>query len=229
MADILSTTESSLTTCKEAGSPCLYHQEITQLREQLVDLTAKAHTDVLTGLHNFRFFKDVLPLEMERTRRTGQPLTIILLDVDHFKAFNDRWGHESGNLALSHIAALIADTLRKLDIACRYGGEEFVIILPDTSLLMALRVAERLRKVIETSPLMLGDNPVPLTASLGIDEYRFFSNETPESLLARVDQWLYQAKQRGRNQLAFPDPVSVVTLVSAEEKHALFFNDDTRD
>lgn len=212
----------SLITCAETGKACQLQQEMALLRDQVRDLAEKVHTDLLTGLHNYRYFQEVLPLEMERTLRTGQPLSIILLDVDHFKAFNDRWGHEAGNQALQRVGGLINESLRKLDIASRYGGEEFVIILPDTPLKQAIKVAERLRAMIEENPLTLDDTSVTLTVSLGVDEYSFHRGETSVSLLARTDQWLYQAKQAGRNRVGHPPVSCGENFVSSEEKAALF-------
>lgn len=222
---------SSLITCVQTGNVCQLQQELLLLRDQVRDLAEKVHTDLLTGLHNYRYFQEILPLEMERTLRTGQPLAIILLDVDHFKAFNDRWGHEAGNQALQRVGALIKDALRKLDVASRYGGEEFVIILPDTPLKQAVKVAERLRSMIEDHPLLIAGTPVGLTVSLGVDEYSFHRGETPASLLARADQFLYQAKQEGRNRVAHPPIICGENFVSAEEKTALydFFSDSSQN
>jgi diguanylate cyclase (GGDEF)-like protein len=181
-------------------------------------------TDALTGLYNFRFFRETLALEMERTRRGTQPLSMILLDIDHFKNFNDKWGHDVGNKALIHISNLIKITIRKLDFGCRFGGEEFVILLPNTDLLQAVNVADRLREMIASEPLEIDKHSIAITASLGVDEFTSRNSEACEAFIHRVDSWLYKAKQSGRNQVAYPVP-SIETKtdsVTQEEKNALF-------
>lgn len=227
MADLLLENLPPLAICSDTGIPCPLQREIESLQEQIRELADKAHTDLLTGLHNYRYFQETLPLEMERTLRSGQPLALILLDIDHFKVFNDQWGHEAGNRALAHIGVLIKNALRKLDIACRYGGEEFVIVLPDTSLREAIGVAERLRLHIESTPLLMGEEELKLTASLGVDEYRYHSGECSSTLLSRTDQWLYRAKEKGRNQVAHRALNPRASHVNTMEKDMLFkFFDD---
>jgi diguanylate cyclase (GGDEF)-like protein len=210
--------------CPRGDTPCQFLQELQTLREEVDLLKEQVRTDALTGLYNFRFFSDALPLEMERASRSFQPLSLIILDIDHFKSFNDRWGHELGNRALSHIAQLVALTVRKLDFACRFGGEEFVILLPNTDLRQALNVAERLREIIATTPLVNEQELITITASLGVDEYRGNHSDSPEGFIERVDAWLYQAKHAGRNCVKGPviEPADVRTTVTTEEKDALF-------
>jgi diguanylate cyclase (GGDEF)-like protein len=161
---------------------------------------------------------------MERASRSFQPLSLIILDIDHFKGFNDRWGHELGNRALSHVAQLIGLTVRKLDFACRFGGEEFVILLPNTDLRQAKNVAERLREIIATTSLALEQELITITASLGVDEYRGNHSDSSDGFVERVDAWLYQAKHAGRNCVKGPviEPADVSTTVTTEEKDALF-------
>jgi len=211
--------------CPHGENQCEYVSEIIQLRKEVDSLTELVRTDALTGLYNFRFFKETLALEMERTRRSTQPLSVILLDIDHFKKFNDKWGHEIGNHALIHVSSLIKVAIRKLDFGCRFGGEEFVILLPNTDLRQAVSVADRLREMIETIPVKTNDqNFITLTASLGVDEFTSRNSETSEGFIHRVDAWLYKAKNDGRNQVAFPVPSSTIRTdsVSPEEKSALF-------
>ena len=210
--------------CPLSEAPCQFMQELQSLRQEVVLLKEQVRTDALTGLYNFRFFSDALPLEMERARRSFQSLSLIILDIDHFKGFNDRWGHELGNRALSHIARLIGVAIRKLDLACRFGGEEFVILLPSTDLCKARNVAERLRDIIAITPLMHDQEVIPITASLGVDEFRGSHSDTPEGFIERVDAWLYQAKHAGRNCVKGPliEPSEVGTTVTTEEKEALF-------
>lgn len=198
--------------------------ELLNLRSEVNDLRHQVQTDALTGLYNFRFFSNILPLEMERTRRAAQPLSLIILDIDNFKQFNDRWGHELGNQALVHVSQLIAQTIRKLDFACRFGGEEFAIVLPNTDLYQAINVAERLRFAIDSSPLETGNDLIPLTASVGVDEFKSTHTDNPQGFIERVDAWLYQAKKLGRNLVKGPvvSPVDTNTNVTADEKEALF-------
>ncbi len=210
--------------CPLGDASCQFLQELSSLRQEVDVLKEQVRTDALTGLYNFRFFSDALPLEMERASRSFQPLSLIVLDIDHFKGFNDRWGHEVGNRALSHVAELIGLTIRKLDFACRFGGEEFVILLPNTDLRQALNVAERLREIIANTPLLQGQDSITITASLGVDEYRGNHSDSPESFLERVDAWLYQAKHAGRNCVKGPviNSADVGSTVTIEEKDALF-------
>lgn len=190
--------------------------EINKLDEQVI-------TDALTGLFNFRYIHQALDQEFERTLRTGQDTTLILLDLDHFKQVNDQWGHDIGNRALQQTAALINSTTRKLDIPCRYGGEEFLIILPSTDLKTGSQVAERLRTQIESTPLVIGDSTISLTASAGVDSFTPTSGFTPDVLIKRADSWLYKAKADGRNRVCSGElPQKPTTTVSSEEKAALF-------
>lgn len=210
--------------CPSSGQDCQFKNELLSLRSEVNDLRHQVQTDALTGLYNFRFFSSLLPLEMERARRASQPLSLIILDIDHFKQFNDRWGHELGNQALIHVAQLIAVAIRKLDFACRFGGEEFAIVLPNTDLYQACNVAERLRFAIANSVLEIGNNLIYLTASLGVDEFKSTDTDNSQMFIERVDAWLYQAKYAGRNLVKAPvaHPVDVTTHVTVDEKQALF-------
>jgi diguanylate cyclase (GGDEF)-like protein len=222
VSDMLGNPEKTDLLCLSAGASCQYLDELKQLRRDVAQLSEQAHSDALTGLHNYRYFHQTLPLEMERTRRSGQPLALILLDIDHFKKFNDQWGHELGNRALIHVAHLISLAVRKLDMACRFGGEEFVVILPATDLGQAAVVAERLREMVESTPLKDAGREIHITASLGVDEFKLQHADTPEMLLQRVDAWLYHAKAAGRNRVAGPDLTKEAISVTPEEKGALF-------
>jgi diguanylate cyclase (GGDEF)-like protein len=212
--------------CLRGDSSCEFLNEIIQLRSQVKKLTDEVRTDALTALFNFRFFSETIELEMERTRRGAQPLAMILLDVDHFKMFNDNWGHELGNRALIHIASLIKMALRKLDIACRFGGEEFVVLLPNTEIHQAVHVAERLRLMIAATPIKFDDvQSASITVSVGVDQFLNTTGDNSEAFIQRVDAWLYSAKHTGRNKVCHPhlatNKVSA-TLVTPDEKSALF-------
>jgi diguanylate cyclase (GGDEF)-like protein len=210
--------------CPDSGGKCQFLDELQALRKEINDLRHQVQTDALTTLYNYRFFSNLLPLEMERARRSLQPLSLILLDIDHFKQFNDRWGHELGNQALIHISHLISATIRKLDFACRFGGEEFAIILPNTDLQQAIHVAERLRIAIATAAFNAEESEVYLTASMGVDEFKATDTDSPNSFVERVDLWLYKAKNAGRNLVKAPAvvPLDTRTHVTADEKDALF-------
>lgn len=217
--------------CLLGDSPCRFAQELQNLREQVSLLKEQVRTDALTGLYNFRFFSDTLPLEMERARRSFQALSLIVLDIDHFKKFNDTWGHELGNQALSLVANLIRLTIRKLDYACRFGGEEFIILLPNTDLGQARSVAERLREVIQNTPLLHNGHTLSITASLGVGEFRANHNDTPEGFVERVDSLLYEAKNDGRNRVksSVIDSAPVQSTVTPDEKAALVDLFDSRN
>jgi diguanylate cyclase (GGDEF)-like protein len=223
-ADSTSTPKKSsnhLPVCPSGKKECHIIDELAELRRSLAELSELVRTDPLTGLANYRYFSRALEQELERTERSAQPTTLIMLDIDHFKRVNDQWGHEIGNQALIHIAKLTRQTVRRLDIPCRYGGEEFAIILPNTNLQASIPVAERLRQTIAETPLTLGDKKLHMTASLGIDTYRIGEKATPKELVQRVDHYLYQAKQEGRNLVRHASlPPSEV--VSREEREDLF-------
>lgn len=213
--------DSALPVCPLGKQDCPFIEELTEIRSSLDELSELVRTDQLTGLANYRSFCQLLEQEMERTQRSGQPTSLIMLDIDYFKQVNDRWGHEVGNQALLHIARLMLQTVRRLDTPCRYGGEEFAVILPNTDLGAALPVAERLRQIIAETPLSLGDQQLELTASLGIGTFQLGEKSRPEELVQRADHYLYQAKQEGRNQVRHPE-LPKAELVSRDEKDALF-------
>ena len=210
--------------CPKQGDPCVNKQEFAQLRLKVKELSQLVLTDPLTGLFNFRHFNQTLINEMERTRRTGDTTILIMLDLDFFKQVNDRWGHEVGNQALKLTAQLMLLNTRKLDVVCRYGGEEFALILPMTDLSTGAKVAERIRKAIDNAPLLIDGEDVGLTASLGVAAFSRSQQELPERLVERADQYLYQAKQEGRNRVCHENIESLKTdsSVSADEKAALF-------
>lgn len=159
-----------------------------------------AITDVLTGLNNRRYFEQVLPQELERATRYNQEFGLLMIDVDNFKIFNDTYGHPMGDRILSTIAASIEKTLRSVDFAFRYGGEELVVILPETDQKSACKVAERIRQRVarDTKKLMRGTLKEPITVSIGVASYPGDGAEA-EMLVAKADDLLYQAKNSGRN------------------------------
>lgn len=155
--------------------------------------------DELTKLFNKRYFNTHLQLEVERANRHGHPLSLLLLDIDNFKHHNDTYGHADGDRVLARLGQVIAESLRVNDVPCRYGGEEFTIILPETSGEQATVVAERVRarfagEIFQPTP----QDTVRKTVSIGVTQYR--AGESGQSLLERADQNMYEAKQRGKNQ-----------------------------
>ena len=164
------------------------------------DLLEKwATTDPLTELMNRRHFFELAERELEQTRRSSRPLSFIMLDIDHFKEVNDNYGHLIGDLALIKLAKLLKQQLRKVDFCGRYGGEEFILCLPDTPASGALEVAERIRnEVSQISIEAAKDHPLTFTISLGIAENK--NDKNVEDILKRADSALYNAKESGRNQ-----------------------------
>lgn len=168
-----------------------------------VDLSVEmAVTDPLTGLHNRRYMVRHLETLMASATQSGKPLSFLIIDVDHFKTVNDTYGHAAGDEALRALAGRIGSNIRGMDLACRYGGEEFVVIMPETEGAEALRVAERLRQSAEASPFAIAGSvgELHLTVSIGIAGLEG-SEDTPEALLERADQALYRAKGEGRNRV----------------------------
>lgn len=160
-----------------------------------------ADHDDLTGLFNHRMHYQRLGEEFARSGRTGQPISLLLLDIDHFKQVNDRYGHLAGDLALKTISDLIASTCRAMDIACRYGGEEITVILPETAADAAMIAAERLRQIIEAQAFDFEDNKnVHITVSIGVatSSERFAS---ATELTGGADRAMYRAKEQGRNRV----------------------------
>lgn len=210
--------------CPLGISDCDWEQQLSVLKREVVQLQSQASSDPLTGLFNYRYFETILQNEMQRSNRTGLSTILIMVDLDFFKKVNDEWGHEGGNRALQLTASIFRQELRAFDISCRYGGEEFALILPQTALPMAVRVAERVRLAIQNTPVDFADKQFRITASMGVGVYQIHDNLSFEGFVDSADQYLYQAKQNGRNQVCFPDFASIKapTAVSSEEKAALF-------
>jgi diguanylate cyclase (GGDEF)-like protein len=155
-------------------------------------------TDQLTGLYNRRHLDAALDAELERARRDRTPLGVLMLDVDHFKAFNDRFGHPEGDALLKAIAALLREQLRPTDTVARYGGEEFTVLLPRTPRAEAVRIAERLRRRL--AELAFGPKGATTTGSFGLAVWPE-DGATGAELMAAADAALYEAKRLGRNRI----------------------------
>lgn len=157
--------------------------------------------DELTGLYNRRHFLHVLQLEWKRASRFKHPLSLLMIDVDHFKKYNDAYGHKEGDRVLKHMGNLLVKTLREVDTLARFGGEEFVVLLPDTDRSGALAVGEKLRRVVEAEKFTLSDqNAKPVTISVGVANFPDDVREL-EDLIDHADIALYDSKDRGRNRV----------------------------
>jgi diguanylate cyclase (GGDEF)-like protein len=174
------------------------NREAALLREKLRE---QAMRDQLTGLYNRHYVEEWFGLELRRAQRHGRPIAAIMLDVDHFKRFNDSFGHEAGDLVLRELAGALRRSTRGSDVASRYGGEEFLVLLPECRFDAALRKAEQLREEIAKLELRYDGRPLgPVTASLGVAAFPDHARES-EELLRHADKALYLAKQTGRNRV----------------------------
>ena len=164
---------------------------------------SKALTDELTGMGNKRALQSCLHRETERSIRRKQPLSTLIIDIDHFKKVNDTHGHRAGDAVLKQFGSLIQKNLRKTDLSFRYGGEEFVLILEETDKEHALQAAERIRQAVQESNFAFEDLTIPVSASFGCATYKL--GETMDSFIERADQALYLAKNSGRNTVRHLD------------------------
>ncbi|MGZ9067349.1 MAG: GGDEF domain-containing protein, partial [Burkholderiales bacterium] len=183
-----------------------------KLRKALDELRTQAVTDSLTELYNRRYFWDELGRELIAARRKGLVFSLILMDIDYFKNVNDTWGHEAGDLVLKACADLLRSSIRGSDIAVRYGGEEFAMLLPETSAEVAEERVETLRREIEAMEVPYGSAGIRITASFGIAQYDGVTRDAA-SLMRSVDEALYEAKQSGRNRVTVHRPPPAVRAV----------------
>ena len=163
-----------------------------------------SHRDGLTGLLNRRAMQEALEAQMRRSRRNGEAFVLMMLDADHFKAINDQHGHAVGDLVLKHLSTLLHSGMREVDRLARFGGEEFLVLLPGVTLAEAIPVAERLRALVAATPLADGDAAISVSVSVGIAEW-VGATEDLSRLLVRADAALYQAKQRGCDRVALAE------------------------
>ena len=212
--------EKSQAQCSVHGDDCPHAEKLRECQTELMALQSFVRLDELTGLFNYRHFMHSIEAEFERVRRSGQTLSLIMMDVDHFKAFNDRWGHEGGNIALREVSRIVHSTVRRTDIPCRYGGEEFAILLPDTPLAAAISLAERLRSNIADMALNIDGKAIHISASFGVDCFSVSDNVDVTRFVAKTDAFLYEAKQAGRNCVKHA-PARLETSVSNEERNLL--------
>jgi len=176
-----------------------YAQQLHEANEKLVQLAVH---DGLTGLYNQKHIQHILPIEIERASRFKHPLSVMMVDVDGFKQFNDSYGHIAGDQALRHIAHLLRDHVRSVDIPCRYGGEEFLLVLPEAGDRESLMIGERLRGLIEGHPFATGfpGRTAHLTVSIGLARLSP-QTATAKELISLADTCLYRAKRSGKNKV----------------------------
>lgn len=179
-------------------------RESETLRENLDKARKSAVRDPLTGLPNRLAYNERIKAEFARHRRAGHPLSLVVLDIDKFKGINDTYGHLAGDRVLKHMARELRDQVRTQDFFGRFGGEEFVVLLPDTARAGAVELAEKLRRHMETRRFTYKKTPVSVTISCGVAE--FTATDTIESAFSRADEGLYAAKENGRNRTEAIDP-----------------------
>ena len=182
-----------------AGKTVLKYLENNLELEYMQHILSLAAVDSLTGLFNKRHFDEVFGKEVARADQTQQPLSLIVLDIDHFKKINDNFGHPVGDAVLKHVATVVKGQVRQGDTLCRVGGEEFALILPLTPLPLATQAAELIRAAVEANACDAAGRSIPATLSLGVAQLA--PGEVPEGLYQRSDERLYAAKHSGRNRV----------------------------
>jgi len=177
-------------------------QEIEQLQQNLQAVRAESLTDPLTTLSNRKFFDQALAKAMAEAKEKNEPLSLLMSDIDHFKSFNDKYGHLTGDQVLRLVAISVKQNVKGQDIAARYGGEEFIVVLPNTALQSAITVADHIRRTVMTKELLkrsTGERLGRVTISIGAAVLR--PHDTAHSLIERADNCLYAAKRQGRNRV----------------------------
>ena len=182
-------------------------EKVDELAAELKDANEKlrglAFRDGLTGLYNRRFFEDQFEKELDRVNRYSRLLSLVMIDIDHFKNINDTYGHPQGDIILSTVAQVFDTAIRHPDTAARYGGEEFVVILPETDVKGAVVLAERLREAVEKLEINAGNEIIKITISLGVTEYKMEKGRKSMSeVIDTADRALYHSKETGRNKLS---------------------------
>ena len=190
----------------------------------------QANIDMLTGLYNRRFLEDYTRKLLAIARRRERPVGLIMIDLDHFKSFNDLYGHEIGDRMLRHFAKTVTGSMRETNLASRYGGEEFIIILPDTDIKSSMLVAERIRKAVMVMVVPSNtEKPLPqLTVSLGVAAYPLHG-QTLEEVIQASDKALYESKRGGRNRVtAASDAGCRGELIKRVAGHGICTSEATR-
>lgn len=191
---------------------------VDQLRQEKEHLGRLALTDSLTGLYNRAYFEASLEIELARSIRSGQPCSLLLLDLDHFKNINDTWGHSVGDSVLQAVAGALRESLRRADVLCRFGGEEFALILPGTDAPAAFALAERLRGRVSGLTVTPPLGEARISASIGISSVGERTDVQPRGLIEEADCALYRGKRRGRNR------TEIFSGSAASEEYPAFTN-----
>lgn len=189
------------------------HAERLKQMAEMFEYAAKH--DALTGLYNRREGTHRLNAEHARFERTEQPFSVILLDIDHFKRINDTLGHDTGDQVIRTVAERLVTGCRQMDVIARWGGEEFLLILPEANLEDARRTAERVRRLISDQPIHADKRPLEVSCSFGVAEIE--TDEPTQALLQRVDERLYEAKTSGRNRISCGRPPHTVSVSTSNE------------
>jgi diguanylate cyclase (GGDEF)-like protein len=209
LANLAEQTDESIRKVEEAKQE-LEH-EIAERRELEARLRRMATTDGLTGALNRSGFMALGQAEVDREARPGQPLALLMLDIDHFKSINDRYGHAGGDVALQHLVMLLGGRIRRSDLLGRLGGEEFAILLPAIPPEEAERMAERLVALVAGSPVIYRDRPIGMTVSIGLT-MAISADRSLEQIIMRADDALYRAKASGRNRVVIDHPAEAVGM-----------------
>ncbi|RME27823.1 MAG: GGDEF domain-containing protein [Deltaproteobacteria bacterium] len=173
--------------------------QLSEPQLEIARLRRLGESDPLTLLHNRRHLDQHLPVLLQKAARSGKPLALAMLDLDHFKHINDQFGHDVGDEVLCQFAERLKRAARSTDILVRWGGEEFIVVLLDTTSGQAKMVCERIRSTISAEPVLTSAGPIQLTVSMGLAFFK--TNDVPATLLKRADEALYNAKRKGRNRL----------------------------
>jgi diguanylate cyclase (GGDEF)-like protein len=174
------------------------HDHISEAKHKLATLAVQ---DELTGLYNYRYLHSRLGEEFKRAERYREPLACVMLDIDHFKRVNDRYGHDVGDTVLREVAVRLLKAVREVDVVARYGGEEFLLVLPSTNFSGALAVAERVWRALGETAFTSAGGPLRVSASLGVAVYPSRDIKNKDQLLKASDRALYQAKHEGRDRI----------------------------
>lgn len=173
-------------------------REVKEAHKKMAEMATR---DILTGLYNRRYFMEALEREVARAKRYENNMVLCMMDLDHFKRINDSYGHPVGDMVLAETGKMLKKCVRQSDLACRYGGEEFALILPDTRTEKAHRVCERFRKMLAKRQFIYNSSRFQITLSIGIALFNPSNPKTPHNLISRADEALYQAKEAGRNNI----------------------------
>jgi len=199
---------------KRTGTCSSYEIALIELFGQLVGasignvkmferMQCQATTDGLTGFVNHRTFYDMLERELRRSRRHGGTISMVMIDVDDLKRVNDTYGHRAGDSVIREVSTRLRNCIRKIDIPARYGGDEFAVILPNTSIDDASVVARRMVQTVSGTPVLWNEHQIPLSVSVGVGQYD--ANSTPEDVTSQSDRALYVAKHAGKNRVEVVD------------------------